>query len=208
MATTPPQDAAPAPPSVPVRVWRSWRALSASQKMSAIAALALLVTMFMPWFSQHVILVKNQTSVSLSLTAFDAFSITEAIVLLIALGVLALLFVRGEGRAPGSPASDGAVILVGGGFAALLIVYRMFSAPGGAPGVTTGLQWGLFLALAAAIWLASTGRAMRRTPSGSRERPAQVRDAPVARVEGAGAPLTRDGARSVTFELPDDQYDE
>ena len=207
MATTPPQDAAPAPPSAPVRVWRAWRALSASQKMSAIAALALLVTMFMPWFSQHGI-VNHQTSVSLSLTAFDAFSIAEAIVLLVALGILALLFVRGEGRAPGSPASDGAVILVAGGFAGVVIVYSMFSAPGGGPGVTTGLQWGVFLALAAAIWLASTGRAMRRPPGAGRARAAQVPGAPTARGAGGGEPLTRDEARSVTFELPDDQYDE
>ena len=33
------------------------------------------------------------------------------------LSLLALLFVRGEGRAPGSPASDGAVILLAGGLA-------------------------------------------------------------------------------------------
>ncbi len=208
MATAPQQqDAAPAPPSAPVRVWRAWRALGTSQKMSAIAALALLVTMFMPWFSQHGI-VDQRTSVSLSLTAFDAFSIVEAIVLLVALGVLALLFVRGEGRGPGSAAADGAVILLGGGFAGLLIVYRMFSAPSGGRGVTTGLQWGLFLALAAAIWLASTGRAMRR-PSSARGAPAgEVRAAPAARGEGGAEPLTRDGARRVKFELPHDQYDE
>ncbi len=207
MATAPPpQDAAPTPPSVPVRVWRSWRALSTSQKMSAIAALALLVTMFMPWFSQHGI-AGGRTPLSDSLTAFGAFSIVEAIVLLVALGVLALLFVRGENRAPGSPASDGAVILVAGGLAALMIVYGMFSAPGG-PGITTGLQWGLFLALAAAIWLASTGRAMRRPVGGERTSSAAVRAAPAAGGEGGGEPLTRDGARSVTFEHPHDQYDE
>ena len=145
---------------------------------------------------------------SLSLTAFDAFSIAEAIVLLVALGVLALLFVRGEGRAPGSPASDGAVILVAGGFAALLIVYRMFSAPGGGPGVTTGLQWGLFLALAAAVWLASTGRAMRRPPGAARTGSPVPRGTPAPRVEGGGEPLTRDGARSVTFEHPPEQHDQ
>jgi len=208
MATNPQhQDAAPAPPSAPVRAWRAWRALSTSQKMSGIAALALLVTMFMPWFSQHGI-VDHRTSVSLSLTAFDAFSIVEAIVLLVALGVLALLFVRGEGRGPGSPAADGAVILLAGGLAGVLIVYGMFSAPGGGPGVTTGLQWGIFLALLAAIWLASTGRAMRRPAGAGRARPDEVRSAPAARGEGGNEPLTRDGARRVTFDLPHDQYDE
>ena len=127
--------------------------------------------------------------------------------LLVALGVLALMFVRGEGRAPGSPASDGAVILVAGGFAAVLIVYGMFSAPGG-PGITTGLQWGLFLALAAAIWLASTGRTMRRPAGASRSSSPVVRAAPAARTEGGGEPLTRDEARSVTFDHPPDHHGE
>jgi hypothetical protein len=85
------------------------------------------------------------------------------LVLVLSLGTLAFLFVRGEQRALGGPHRDTAIAVLGAGaLAALLIVYGIFARPGGGSGVSTGIQWGIFLALLAAVWLGWTGLAAQR----------------------------------------------
>jgi hypothetical protein len=142
-----------------IRVIRAWRALSREQRLTAVAALALWLTMFLPWYSENG-LAKN-SAVSLSLTAWDAFSFVELAVLAVSVAVLALLFARGERRAFHLPGGDGGVIMVAGAWVAVLIFYRILDKPS-ARDVITGIQWGIFIALFAAIWLAYTGVAMRR----------------------------------------------
>jgi type VI protein secretion system component VasK len=55
--------------------------------------------------------------------------------------------------------------MLAGGWAALLIIYRMFDKTSQVVSglkITPGNEWGIFLALFAALWLAWTGLAMRR----------------------------------------------
>ncbi len=199
-----PQPAAPQrPPSIPARAWRAWRGLVGGQRMTVAAALSLLITMFLPWFSEHGI-AGGKTPVGLNLTAWDAFSLVELMVLFVGIGVLALMFVRGEGRGIGIPGGDGTLIFLAGTFVAILLLYRVFDRPGG-EGITTGVQWGLFLALAAAVWLAMTGRAMRLQSS---DGPAKTAGRLPPKDGAPAEPLTRDGARNVTFDVPQDHYDE
>ena len=61
--------------------------------------------------------------------AFGAFSFVEAAVLLVAVGVLVLLFARAEGRAFHLPGGDGAVVMAAGVWVALLLVWRLFDRP-------------------------------------------------------------------------------
>jgi hypothetical protein len=142
------------------RVFRAWRVIGPEQRVCALAALSLWITMFLPWYSETGI-AKN-SAVSESLSAWGAFSFAELAVLLVSVAVLALLFARGERRAFHLPGGDGAVILVAGAWVGLLIFYRILDKPS-APAVITGIQWGIFLALFAAIWLAWTGLRIRRT---------------------------------------------
>jgi hypothetical protein len=150
------------------RVYRAWRGLAREQRVSAFAALSLWVTMFLPWYSESGVALSNHSQpVSITLTAFDAFSFVELAVLLVSLAVLALLFARGERRAFHVPGGDGSVILLAGAWVGILVFYRMLdksSQPHRATNAvfTSGIQWGIFLALGAAIWLAWTGLAMRR----------------------------------------------
>jgi hypothetical protein len=188
--------------SPPARAWRAWRALDAPQRMAALATLCLLVTMFLPWFSETGI-ANGKTPVALTLTAFDAFSLVEAVVLLVCIGVLALLFVRGEGRGAQVPGGDGVVMLAAGSLAAILIFYRIFAGPSAGPHTSTGVQYGIFLALLAAAWLASTGRRMRTAAASAPAPPAP----PAARPSGA-APLGRDDARRLTFDSPTQRSEE
>ena len=165
--TTPRQRPARTTPGPGVRLFRAWRALAGEQRLSAIAALSLWITMFLPWYSESPAgtIKKGETVVTSSLTAWGAFSWVEAAVLLVSVGVLALLFARGERRAFHLPGGDGSVIVLAGGWTALLIIYRMFdknSVKAGNLAITVGNEWGIFFALFAAIWLTWTGLAMRR----------------------------------------------
>jgi hypothetical protein len=222
-----------------VRVFRAWRALGGEQRLSAIAALSLWVTMFLPWYSESGIAVGKSgvRTGGITLTAWGAFSWVEAAVLLVSIGVLGLLFARGERRAFHLPGGDGGVIVLAGGWTALLIMYRMFDkqstqAVSGAGAINNGIEWGIFFALFAAIWLAWTGLSMRRAhraeptladdptvhlqfssrPARSERRPERrsERFAPSRpqRVEEPRAEhrgVTREDAEQLSFELPDDR---
>jgi hypothetical protein len=223
------QRAARSAPSPVVRVFRAWRVLRREQRVSVIAALALWLTMFLPWYTEAPAgaIKKGETLVSSSLTAWGAFSWVEAAVLLVSLGVLGLLFARGERRAFHLPGGDGGLIMVAGAWVALLVIYRMFdknTERAGGLVITPGNDWGIFMALAAAVWLAYTGIAMRRA---HRAEPA-LADDPTVHLKGlrqrgraqpprAGAPTarersdevprehrgpTREDAEQLSFDLP------
>ena len=100
-----------------------WRRLGFEQKVAAVASILLIVSTFGP------------------------FSLVEAGVILTALGVLALLRARANGRRFHLPFGDGTVILAAAGWAALLIVTRLFDRPFGQN----------VLALACAALLAAAG---------------------------------------------------
>src|SRR5579871_411404 len=148
-------------PSPPVRVYRAWRALTREQRVAALAALSLFITMFLPWYSETGF---QNGFATISLSAWNAFGLVQAFVLFMSLGVLALLFARGEGRNFRLPGGDGANILVFAAFTAILVFIGVFDKPSGGAGarIATGVSWGIFLALFAAIWLAWTGSALRR----------------------------------------------
>jgi hypothetical protein len=144
------------------RLQRALRALDAEQRLAGLAALVLTVTLFLPWYQKSVA-VRNAGLDSQNLTAFGVFSFVEAAVLLVALGVLALLFARGERRAFHLPGGDGTVILAAGGWAAVLLLWRVFDRPDvTGVGATVGIQWGLFFAFLAAAGLAVAGLRMRQ----------------------------------------------
>ncbi len=142
------------------RLTRAWGALEPEQRLAAIAAIALLVTMFLPWYQLQSVDHKTEVINSHSISAFGDVSFVEAAVFLVAAGVLALLFARAERRDFHMPGSDGAVVTVAGGWATLLIFYRVFSRPDG-HGYPVGIQWGFFLAFVAAGLLAYAGWRMR-----------------------------------------------
>lgn len=141
------------------RLARGWAALEREQRLAALAALALLVTMFFPWYELQSLDRKGVIHPH-SISAFGDVSFVEAAVFLVAAGVIALLFARAERRDFHMPGSDGAVVMLAGGWATLLIFYRVFSRPDG-HGYPVGIQWGFFLAFVAAGALTYAGWRMR-----------------------------------------------
>lgn len=180
------------------RVTGAWRALAPEGRLAAGAALALFATMLLPWYQQNAVVSgRGEPLVSQDLSAFQVFSFVEAAVLLVAVAVLALLFLRAEGRAFHLPGGDGSVVMGAGLWVALLLVWRLFDKPG----ITTrgvaanvGIQWGIFFALGAAGLLAYAGSRMR---AAARPEPPLV--APSRRPR---PPVPRDPAASPTPPAP------
>ncbi len=130
------------------------------------ASLALFVTLFLPWYQETgLVNGRRLESTSVSLTGWAAFSWVEAAVLLVAVCVMVLLFQRAAGRAFHLPGGDGFVITAAGAWTCVLIVWRIFDKQGvttaGQFATTSGIEWGIFVALAVAAWLAYTGSRIR-----------------------------------------------
>jgi hypothetical protein len=144
------------------RLARAWGALAPEQRIAAVAALALLLTMFFPWYDLQSLNRRTGAIDSRSISAFGDVSFVEAAVFLVAAGVIALLLARAERRDFHMPGSDGAVVMVAGAWAGLLIFFRVFSRPAG-HGYPVGIEWGFFLAFVAAGALTWAGWRMRAT---------------------------------------------
>ena len=184
------------------RITRAWRALELEQRLAAVAAIGLFVSMFLPWYSKTDTFIDRGVaqSTQTSLNAFQAFSFVEAAVLLVSAGVLAMLFARVEGRAFQLPGGDGLIVMIAGGWSALLIFYRLLDKPTlhGTQRITAtvGVEWGIFVALLVALGLLYAGARMRATeatePPLTRSAADPVRS--VRRDAGASTPHAREGA--------------
>jgi hypothetical protein len=142
------------------RLGGAWRGLGAEQRLSAGAAVLLLVTLFLPWYDKSVVV--DGAFVHDRLTGFGSADFVMASVVLVALGVIALCFVRGERRAFHLPFGDGAVVMGAGTWAAVLIFYRVIDHPEvSGRGATIGIQWGVFVAFLAAVLLVYAGCRIR-----------------------------------------------
>jgi hypothetical protein len=201
------------------RLRRAWSSLVPEQRLAAACAATLFVTMFLPWYS-HSGFAKGRP-VSETLSAWGAFSFVEAAVLLVAASVLVLLFQRAEGRAFHLPGGDGTVIMVAGGWVALLVFYRTLDKPDAGAGTIVGVEWGIFVAILAALALAYAGNRLRAAHVGEpplpgeaptrrqpRERPSRPRERPpgstdVTTVPPPGARPARphvDGGEQLSFD--------
>jgi hypothetical protein len=135
--------------------------MASDQRLTAVAAAGLFGSMFLPWYKKSAF--SGGRVIENTLSAFGVFSFVEAAVLLVAGGVLALVFARAERRAFHLPGGDGAVIVAAGAWVGLLLIWRLFDKPSvaGLRGGTAGIEWGIFVALAAAGLLAYAGSRVR-----------------------------------------------
>jgi hypothetical protein len=142
------------------RLRRALEALDPDQRLAGLAAVALLATMLLPWYTLQNVEPRTRQITTNAVSAFGTFSFVEGAVLLVAGGVLALLFARGERRAFHLPGGDGTVVAAAGAWAAVLLFYRVLDRPDGGP-YPVGITWGFFAAFVAAAALAAAGLRMR-----------------------------------------------
>jgi hypothetical protein len=169
------------------RLTYAWRELRAEQRRVALASLGLFVSMFLPWYDKtDTVIVRGAAKATqTSLSAFQAFSFVEAAVLLVSAGVLTMLFARAEGRTFQLPGGDGAIVMLAGGWTALLIFYRLLDKPelqgNERITATVGVEWGIFIALLLALGVVFAGARMRadERPEPPLRRARPTRPAPV-----------------------------
>ena len=191
---------APPPHGVVGRVRAAWRELFGEQRLAAIAAFGLIGSMFLPWYQQTVFGVgaRGPEKVEDSLIAFESWGFIEASILLVALSVLLLLFLRGERRAFHLPFGDGIVIAAGGLWVMFLVFYRQVDKPGGDDGgvlkTTVGVSWGIFVAFLFGALLTYAGWRIH-----SRRRPEPLLDGDNPRTPGVeGDPTSVAGGEALT----------
>jgi hypothetical protein len=144
------------------RLGAALRAFDRDQRFAAASAFALLVAMFLPWYEKSVVVTGSKTFAKDTISAFGAVSFVEAAIFLVSAGVLVLVITRAEGAKFHLPGGDGTVIFAAGLWATALIFYRVFDRPNvSGEGGTVGIQWGFFVAFAAAGVLAYAGQRMR-----------------------------------------------
>jgi len=137
----------------------AFRALPREMQHAAACAAALMLTLFLPWYSAQLLGADGR---SFNRTAWGEFSFVEAAVLLVAAGVLFLVWARSEKKGFHLPGGDGTAIALAGGWALLLLVWRLFDKPNSPdPSSRYGIQWGMFAALLAAGALLATGLRVR-----------------------------------------------
>ena len=136
------QTPAAGPGAAMTRLARAWGAMSRERRIAALAALALLVTMFLPWYGLQSLNRKTGVIYSHNINAFGDVSFVEAAIFLVAAGVMAMLLARAEGRDFNLPGGDGTIVAIAGGWAAVLIFYRVFDRPSG-NGYPVGIEWGI-----------------------------------------------------------------
>jgi hypothetical protein len=133
-------------------------------RLAGGAAAALAFTVVLPWYEKSYFATTGDRPVAISdnLSALQVFSFVEAAVLLVAAGVLYLVWARSQKKGFHLPGGDGTVIMAAGGWALLLLVWRLFDKPDvNDPGATVGIQWGMFAALLAAGALTAAGARVR-----------------------------------------------
>jgi hypothetical protein len=134
--------------------------LAKELQLAATAAIALALSLVLPWYQKSYF--QAGKVVQDNVSAFGVFTFVEAAVLLVALAVLFLVWARSVKKGFHLPGGDGVAITLAGGWAVLLLVWRLFDKPGiqGA-GATMGIQWGIFGALLAAGALIVAGARVR-----------------------------------------------
>jgi hypothetical protein len=139
------------------------RDMPAELRTAAVAAVALVVSMVLPWYQKsYFAQVRGHTeAVQDNLSALQAFSFVEGAILLVAVGVVFLAWARADARGFHLPGGDGAVVTAAGGWALLLLVWRLFDKPDVEGPATMGVQWGIFGAILAAGALIAAGGRVR-----------------------------------------------
>jgi hypothetical protein len=143
-----------------VSVRKDFQSLPSEMRLTAVAALALAVSVILPWYQKSYF--EGQKVVQANVSALGVFTFIEAAVLLVALAVLFLVWARSQRKGFHLPGGDGVAITLAGGWAVLLLVWRLFDKPDiKGIGVTVGIQWGIFGALLAAGALIAAGARVR-----------------------------------------------
>jgi len=143
--------------------------LSTGEKVSAVSAVLLFVFMFFDWFGVEVSGVpgfSGTVSSSGGGSAWDALDVIPIFLMLAIVAAIGVAVIRLTDADVEPPVSMNAIVAGLGGFAVLLILYRIVSPPDfgsfGGVSVDATLKFGIFLGLIAAAGIAYGGYSAMR----------------------------------------------
>jgi hypothetical protein len=133
-------------------------------RLAGAGGVALLVALSLDWYS--------------GASAWQAFSVLDVVLALLALVPLALVVLQATRESPSLPVAFSLLTTVGGALATLLILYRIVDQPG--PNDRVGVELGAWVGLAAAGVTAAGGWLSLRTEAipGARRPPIEDLPAP------------------------------
>lgn len=143
------------------RLREAWQTLAGAQRMAAVGGLGLVATMLLPWYATSPAVAVRGRPVTTSHSALFTLGWVELAILMVAAAVLTLLYMRAERRAFHLPGGDGTVLLGAGVWVVVLLLWRLFDGPTFGRGVAVTLDWGFFVACAAAGFLVVAGVRVR-----------------------------------------------
>lgn len=180
------------------------RELPPELRNAGLAAAALAASLLLPWYTKSFVPEGGQRFISESMSAFGVFTFVEAAVLLVACGVLFLVWARSQRKGFHLPGGDGVAISLAGAWAALLLVWRLFDKPDVAdPGATVGIEWGMFGALVAAGVLFAAGARVRAVHRPEPPNPAEWEEPPPRAPRPDRAPVDPAAVTEVLADRPD-----
>jgi hypothetical protein len=153
--------------------------LRTADLVAGLGGVALLVTLFLTWYSAggSASFGGREIQVSLNLTAWEAFSITDVILALTALSGIGLAVLTASRRSPALPVAAGVITTTLGALATLLVFYRILNQPG--PNEFLEVKFGAFLGFLSVLAVTVGGfRAIRDEEGEDAPVPTDVRPAP------------------------------
>ena len=115
------------------------RRLRAGEWVAAAAGVALLVSLWLPWYSER--------------SAWQSLAVIDVLLALIAASGVALLLVTATQSAPAVPLAFSVFVVLAGALGLVLVLSRLLSLPDWAE----GRDWGIWLALAGTLGIVAGG---------------------------------------------------
>jgi hypothetical protein len=147
--------------------------------IAGAGGVALLVVMFLDWYGAggSAELGGQSIEVSIGLSAWEAFSVTDLILALTAVAGIGLAVLTASRRSPALPVAAAVIATTLGALATLLVVYRILNQPG--PNEFLEVKFGAFLGFLSVLAVAVGGfRAIRDEEGEEAPIPTDVRPAP------------------------------
>ena len=157
--------------------------------VAGIGGVALLVVMFLDWYSAggSATFQGQDIDISIGFNAWQAFSITDMILALTALSGIAVAVLTASRRSPALPVAASVITSTLGALATLLVFYRILNQPG--PNDLVEVKFGAFLGFLATLAVAAGGYLSMRDEEGEdAPMPVDVRPTPAAQGPADPAP--------------------
>jgi RsiW-degrading membrane proteinase PrsW (M82 family) len=141
----------------------------------------LLVSLFLRWYSASLADLLDGAGVaapglSVTATAWQAFSVLDVVLAVLALVPLALVWFHATRRSPSVPVAFSVLTVVAGGLATLLILYRIINQPG--PNDLVDVELGAYLGLLSAVAITAGGWRSLRVEAIPGAQPPPIQDLP------------------------------